>query len=1188
MSSPGDVMPARERAAHIIEKLARGYRRFFIIEPYLWEYEPMLASGHFQDSIDPPGTFDVVILILESRLGTPLPERTATREYHGMDGRTPVTGTEWEFEDALLAARERGIPHLLVYRSKRDAAISTWDPRSRQAVFAQLEALDAFWARHFADQGKFIGAFAEFASLEEFSAKFEKDLRSCVDQRIQALKPTERDTKARLWRHAPFRGLEAYELEHWPIFFGRDEAIGAAMLRLVTSAHAGCPFLLVLGASGSGKSSLVKAGLLHELLMPQRVSGAAFLRRAVFRASDARGSEDLFDALARCLTTGDGGSVAAPELLGRSTPVEEFAQHLREAFAHPDLPFAMVLEQLAETARAAGHMLQYEQAKLVLIVDQLEELFTAERILAEGRRRFIRLLAALVGSGRVWVIATMRADFWHRASETPELLELADGHGRLDLLPPAPAELSQMIRGPAEAADVSFERSETTGIPLNDLIAEEAAAEPGALPLLSYLLDQLYQRDVQEGNGSTLTYASYQALGGLKGAIATRADAVMAAQPPEVRGALRQALFALVQMSGTETGAERAVARRAPLAEFPEGTPKGQLIRALLDTSARLLVADADGRSATVRLAHEALINEWKAARDYVAENADALRIRRTLEERYARWQGLHGQREAPRAPRSLLQEHGLLTDLDLADGQRLLRHYRAELAPDLVEFIQRSLDQDRRRRQRAVRAMSVVALVLLVLGILVCIEWLRARHQGAIAKANAETANRTIRFMESLFDAANPETNRGAEVTVQQALDAGAASIGTGLEHQPAARAELLTAMGQAYSGLGSYAKAEDLLARALRDQAGTSVPEESRVRTLVASGTTEYLAGHYDHAVTLLRSGVDEARQGLLPSDVLRSDALAELADALVAQGMYEEAVRLCLEALHADRKRGPEDAAVLANTLNSLGNAYFFSGDLAAAEAPLSEALKLREQIFTLNHTLTAESLDNLGSLYYQLGRYEQAIARYQQALPIYKKLYRDDHPELATLLNNLGRAELMAGNLDAAEPLLRQALSMTEKYEGADHDDLVAPLNSLGMIDAYRGRLDAARGELQRAETIARSREHNDLLDQVLLNEADLDLAMGDSSRAALLLDESKALLQAAHPKDGANAWRYAVWDTVSAELLATRGDTAQAQQLLSAAESIIRQRYGATGLYLLLAERRAQLINGKTPLVHRSG
>jgi len=736
VSSPGDVMAARERAAQIIEKVAHEYARFFDIEAYLWEYEPMLASGHFQDSIDPPSRFDAVILILESRLGTPMPERTAVREYRGMDGRTPVTGTEWEFEDALVAARARGVPALLVYRSQRCAEVSTWDPQSQEAVLAQLKALNAFWSRHFADRGAFIGGYATFKTLEEFASKLEQDLRSCVQRRAEALQPEQRAERVRLWPRAPFRGLEAYEFEHAPIFFGREEAIGAALLRLVTNAQAGRPFLLVLGASGSGKSSLVKAGVLPRLLVPQRVSGVAFLRRVVFRPGDAQPHEDLFEALARRLTEGDGQSTGLPELLGASMPVKELARHLRENAAHPEIPFAMVLDRLSSAAREKGRMLHYEQARLILEIDQLEELFTSERVQTEERQRFVQLLASLARSGLVWLIATMRSDFWHRAAATPELVGLADGQGRLDLLPPSPSELSQMMRGPAEAAAIHFESHATTGIPLNDLIAQEAAGEPGALPLLSYLLDQLYQRDIQQAGGDTLTYASYEALGRLKGAIATRADAVVAAQPAEVRQALRSVLFALMHMSTTEGSMERAVARRAPLSEFPEGTPKRRLVEALTNPSARLLVADSTGHAATVRLAHEALISEWQEARTYVAGHAEALRTRRVLEERYGRWQKLSSAsriagnvrpisaRLAPFAP-----ERGLLTDDDLTDAKRLLQHYGTDLPRDLIAYIERSIHQNRRRR---VRVAAAVAFGLLAAGI--AIEWSALQRTVALS----------------------------------------------------------------------------------------------------------------------------------------------------------------------------------------------------------------------------------------------------------------------------------------------------------------------------------------------------------------------------------------------------------------------------------------------------------------------
>ena len=145
VSSPGDVPGERLRADLVIDKLSQDYGRYFSIESYRWEHEPMLASGHFQDAIDPPSETDIVILILWSRLGTPLPEKTALREYRGIDGRVPVTGTEWEFEDALAGAQAHGAPDILVFRNVSPAPIDSRDPDARARSLAQLDALDAFW-----------------------------------------------------------------------------------------------------------------------------------------------------------------------------------------------------------------------------------------------------------------------------------------------------------------------------------------------------------------------------------------------------------------------------------------------------------------------------------------------------------------------------------------------------------------------------------------------------------------------------------------------------------------------------------------------------------------------------------------------------------------------------------------------------------------------------------------------------------------------------------------------------------------------------------------------------------------------------------------------------------------------------------------------------------------------------------
>ncbi len=144
---------AREVAAQTIERLVQDYARFFAIEPYLWEYEVMVASGHFQDSIEPPSAFDVVVLILWSRLGTLLPERTSVREYRGIDGRVPITGTEWEFEEALQASLRHGAPDLLVYRKRSPASFDLRDARRRDEQLQQLANLDQFWSQHFVNRG---------------------------------------------------------------------------------------------------------------------------------------------------------------------------------------------------------------------------------------------------------------------------------------------------------------------------------------------------------------------------------------------------------------------------------------------------------------------------------------------------------------------------------------------------------------------------------------------------------------------------------------------------------------------------------------------------------------------------------------------------------------------------------------------------------------------------------------------------------------------------------------------------------------------------------------------------------------------------------------------------------------------------------------------------------------------------
>ena len=712
VSSPADVPNERLRADLIVDKLAQDYGRFFTIESYRWEHEAMLASAHFQDAIEPPSAFDIVVLILWSRLGTPLPEKTAEREYRGIDGRAPVTGTEWEYEEALKAAREKKAPDLLAFRNISPAPIDPRDAAAQAESMAQLAALNAFWTRHFADRGVFLTAFDEYRTLEEFAQRLEGSLRKLIERRIRDLSGGGVASTAAVWTGDPFRGLESYEFEHAPIFFGRDAAVTKATEQLAANARDGHAFLLVSGASGSGKSSLVKAGVVPRLMKPQRISGMAFLRRAVFRP----GSEgtDIILGLANALTRADGDNVGLPELIGPRQETGQLAAYLRSAASKPDYLFASALGRLTDAERKSGRLLAFEDAKLILVIDQLEELFTAPGIGAEERRLFIELLAGLARSGTIWVIATLRADFWHRAADVPDLVALAEGQGRIDLAAPSPAELAEMIRRPAQAAGLSFEAHAGSGLPLDAVLAEHAASAPGALPLLSFTLDELYRSAKLRGS-VVLTHASYEALGGLEGAIAKRADEIMSGLPAPAQAALPRVVRALTTVTGTID--QGPVARSALLDSFAAGSPARTLIDAFI--AARLLVAASEGgAAATVRLAHEALISRWQRARDQLAADRRDLETRTLVERQFERWSQASGG-----ARRQLL-----LRNPDLANASDIARRWGDELDPAARDFIAASVEADdaeriaaqtrlareRRNLRRARWALSIVFVVVM------------------------------------------------------------------------------------------------------------------------------------------------------------------------------------------------------------------------------------------------------------------------------------------------------------------------------------------------------------------------------------------------------------------------------------------------------------------------------------------
>jgi hypothetical protein len=645
ISSPGDVRPERLIAERVVQRLDQEFALHLDLRAVMWEREPLLASHHFQDLITPPHDTDIVVVILWSRLGTTLPGDRFTGPLSGGE----VSGTEWEFEDAFKSYRERNAPMILMYRKTAEPTVGLGDTNAARERLAQKERLDGFVKKWFAepDGGNPSRASWTFADAAQFEEMLEDHLRALAARRVDGA--ASRDSQ-RTHRN-PYRGLQSFELENAAFFFGRTRARNELREVLARRIESGQAFVLVFGASGFGKSSLVKAGLLADLALPGMIGRVALVRHAVLRPSD-RGGKPIEALAAAMIQHGEG----LPELAHSSLDytVESFAALLRDAPAHAVPP---IRQALSQAGRAAG-LSEMGEARLVVVVDQLEELFTQDKLPQSEREIFVAALDALAKSGLVWVVATMRSDFFDRLETLPALALLSAGEGRYLLLPPDEAEIGQIIRGPAREAGLRFETDPVSSRGLEDTILHATCRASGALPLLSFLLDQLWRRRTPE---ATLTFAAYKDLGGLEGAIGRRAEEVFREQPDAVRDELTGLLRALVTVTGGT-----ATSRPAPLTQ-PEGSPRRALVDAFLDPQARLLVVDG----VQLRLAHEALLTHWLRARDQVAADARDLELRGRLEDEAKRW------RDAPRCNK---RDRVLPLGLRLNEGLALCARWGKEL----------------------------------------------------------------------------------------------------------------------------------------------------------------------------------------------------------------------------------------------------------------------------------------------------------------------------------------------------------------------------------------------------------------------------------------------------------------------------------------------------------------------------
>ena len=439
----------------------------------------------------------------------------------------------------------------------------------------------------------------------------------------------------------PYRGLKSYDQQHAPLFFGREDEI-KELTALVDQQS----FLAVLGASGTGKSSLVKAGVLPRLerleIGDQRSEIGSPPEAEAIRLPDASpsGADGAVDTQARRALHLIAGSVPRPggPLYRILPPMRPTDQPLRALAALLAAELAADFRSLGDfgspdggddaLARAIARWAEtYPGQRLVLTIDQFEELATLCGDDAE-RERFLRLLATTVQQqpNAFRLIITLRTDFEPQFTQEGSPLAAVWKAGRTVVPPMDIEDLRQVIEGPASVRVLYFDPPEL----VDDLI-KEVIQTPGALPLLSFTLSELYVKYVQSGRDDrALSGADYQALGGVVGSLRNRATEEYDRLPDKMhKDTMRRVMLRMVAVEGGELAR-----RRVALSELEYPTEEENTrVKAVLDrlVDARLLVRgtsdnpDGTKGEAYVEPAHDALVLAWdkllrwkKAAEEYL------------------------------------------------------------------------------------------------------------------------------------------------------------------------------------------------------------------------------------------------------------------------------------------------------------------------------------------------------------------------------------------------------------------------------------------------------------------------------------------------------------------------------------------------------------------------------------------
>lgn len=409
-------------------------------------------------------------------------------------------------------------------------------------------------------------------------------------------------------------------------------------------------------------------------------------------------------------------------------------------------------------------------------------------------------------------------------------------------------------------------------------------------------------------------------------------------------------------------------------------------------------------------------------------------------------------------------------------------------------------------RHMFGVAAGISFVLLLMAFAVMMTIQAGLIARERDRANQEAEVARSVSDFLVRLFEISNPMAGEGEHVRARQLLDEGAARIETELADQPAIRARFMRTMGRAYTGLGLFDPARNLLEGSLRivEEAETPPKKLHIGKALAAIGRLHMHRGEYDEGREVLERALAMQEDVLGPSHPDLSSVVSNMAIILCQLRDVEAARPYAERALAIEEEaKGPVHPDV-ASALNNLALIYLES-DRPRARDLYERSLSIREQTLAPDHPDIAETCNNLGNLLRRMGDTERARELLERGLAIREKVIGPDHPDLGSTVFNIGLLLDETGRPEEARPYLERALRILEMGLGSDHPHVAYPLNQLGNVAMATGHRETARRYYERALAVreAKLNPESPLIAEVLGNLAKLERADGSEDRAALL-------------------------------------------------------------------------------------